>query len=126
MDENQVDRDALALAFKEFQQNARLPDTLPQNPVTEQELDDLGDLKADVVLYGMAVAGPVLSLIDGKIPRHPLRRNDSLRRRIDKLLQEGSPAAVDKAREYAQYVDALHSLVDRVSGYAAVSVGGDR
>jgi len=82
------------------------------------ELDELGRIKAEVVLFDMEVLGPLQSLIRGNVPRHPLRRNDLLRERIDSLLQRGSAEAVDEAQQYADYVDALNGLVEKIAGHS--------
>lgn len=117
MDLTTTDRDDLRGAWNAFRSSMVFPRVLAEIAATEEELEELGDIKGRTVLYNMEVAGPILSLIEGYPPRHALKRNDELRQAIETLIREGSPDAAAEAREYARYVDALHGLVERVAGY---------
>ncbi len=109
-----AEREDLEVAFGEFRANRHFPRTPNRRTENEEELEELNHVKARAVLYSTEVFGPILSLIQGSVPRHELKRNDPLRQRLESLTREGSPEAAAEAKVYLEYVDALHELVRRV------------
>ena len=118
MDSERLNREELRRAYERVRR-LPFPSPEPEHALDEDEADQLDLIHAELAQHRGAVAGPVLSLLDGRVPKSAPRRNEPLRKRIERLIERGSVQAAVEGKQHARYLDALDELADRAASRTA-------
>lgn len=94
----------LSTAFDEF-----MKQPFPRG----SENRELYELYPEFVEYDGFIAGLISTLLSGgKIDRDRLYFDVKLKGRLERIIANGDPSQVDKAREYLDYLMSLKKLID--------------